>query len=276
MTQLWLFRAYSLARRDTEEDLKEPNRVLIETDIPVQVAKAPGEASASPPQTEVVKDAAKVVLQQPRSDLRTAPQYASYGVALALNDKPRDAADYLQIASTQDPLNLRYVMSLGRALISAQRYKEAIGPLERALELAQREGDTTAQTSAVLDIMLAGLYATDIANIDKVIGYGEQSVSAMASADRALGYRYLACAYGQKYSYNKRTGGLASDHEEQRRLRERGLAAINADLAARGDTDRERERTYLRMLMIPPAGSKERDLRDFAEFEEFQQLLAPR
>jgi len=122
-------------------------------------------------------------------------------------------------------------------------------------------------------LMLAGLYVGGPAGFEKTIMYGEQFARTSHDPDRALINRFLACAYGQKYTHNRDIIKLQDDSEEQVNLRAQAKQAIQRDLDAKVGEAKVHERNFLKSLMYPASGSSENDLACFASFPEFQELL---
>lgn len=266
VTQLWLFRAYSLARRDSEHIGKDGEAVL-DSGVPTKPL-GPG-TSALLPADAVIK-AADEVLSQPAANLVTPAQHAAYGVAAAIKDDYELAVRHLRTAMTGEPRNPKYALELGRALFGAMNYSESLSTLEEAYRLSLKDGDPI---EAVKPLMLAGLYVGGPTGFEKTIIYGEQFARTPNDSDRALINRYLACAYGQKYTHNKDIRGLKDDNEEQENLRIQAEQAIKRDLEAKIGEARNHERNFLKSLMYPTNGSSENDLACFASFPEFQELL---
>ena len=266
VTQLWLFRAYSLARLHTDQIGKEGEAVL-DSGVPTKPS-GPGAADALP--TDAVLRAADEVLSQPEASLTTPALRAAYGVAAAIRDDYDLAVRHLRAAAKDEPRNAKYMLEFGRALFGAQNYSEALTTLEAAYRLASKDVDTMEVIKA---LMLAGLYVGGPVGFEKAISYGEQFTTTPNDRNRALINRYLACAYGQKYFHNKFSRQLDDESEEQKVLRDSALQAIERDLNARVGEAKNFERAFLRSLMVPSPGSSENDLAPFAHFKQFQDLL---
>jgi hypothetical protein len=274
VTQLWLYRAYSLARQTP--GLRSAESVISTVNVPLvkQDGAAAGSPISNPPApTAEVKKAAGEVLKQSHADLTTPAQYAAYGVALTIGENYAKAIPYLKMAAETEPTNPKHFGDLGRALIGAERYAEAIPPLERAFDLTS--GDSAGQQAIVEELMLAGIYASDPSSLKKTIDYGERFARTAFGPSRSDMNRYLACAYGQSFTYNKEKLKFPDDHEVQDSHRKLAWEALDRDLKSLSGSTRESERRFLRSLMEPEPGSAENDLKDFAGFPEFQALLNP-
>jgi hypothetical protein len=190
--------------------------------------------------------------------------------ATAIKGDDELAVRHPRIAVREEPRDAKYLLDLGSALIGAGKYGEALMTLEEAYRLAVKEGDAI---EVVKPLMLAGLYVGGPSGFETTIADGEQLATTSQGSDRALINRYLACAYGQKYAYNKNVLRLDGENEEQKRLRVLAYQALKRDLDARPGAAKEHERYFFRSLMYPAAGSSENDLVSFAAFVEFRQLL---
>ena len=154
------------------------------------------------------------MLSEGQEALNTPAQHAAYGIAAAIKGDFELAVRHLRIALTAEPRNAKYVLELGRALIGARNYADALTTLEEAYRLAEKEGDAI---EVVKPLMLAGLYVGAPSGFDKTIAYGEQFATTSQGPICGLINRYLACAYGQKYTHNKDVQKLGDESDEQKR-----------------------------------------------------------
>jgi tetratricopeptide (TPR) repeat protein len=274
ITQLWVFGALTMAKRQAD-DPGHAIQVLQAFRMPApKLDVLAGTGSGETPQVQPsadLKRAAAQVLRQSEAEFKTASDLAARGRALAIDGEDEKAATYFERAAALDPGNPEYLLDQARALAKAEEYLRAIAPLERAYELSKNDAGKREQV--VLEIMFNGLYADDQRGFEKAIEYGEPLGDRARSENISIINRFLACAYGQKFSFNKRTQKLADDDLEQKKLCEAALAAIKRDLDSLSVKERAEERDFLLGMLRPTRNAEDDDLKDFAQFPEFRKLI---